>query len=244
MRIERITAPLFAANAYLISHEGKGVVIDPGAGTAEKIKATAQANGVELVASLATHGHADHIWDAGNLEIPLYISEPDAYRLEDPIKTTAGSVLPMQSAIAPYLPWNPPKEVRIYEPETFTSATTPAPGISFRGLPTPGHSEGSIILLLAGAPSENLEFAQGDPTFARPLKSEDQLVFTGDLIFAGSVGRQDLPGGDVKEMRHSLRTFANVIDPRSVLLPGHGPLTTLEREIETNSYLRQARKIG
>ena len=65
---------------------------------------------------------------------------------------------------------------------------------------------------------------------------------------AGSVelveGRTDLPGGDEYQMRHSLRTLSNALDPETLLIPGHGPITSLAREIETNPYLRRARQIG
>ncbi|PID98320.1 MAG: MBL fold metallo-hydrolase, partial [Actinobacteria bacterium] len=64
------------------------------------------------------------------------------------------------------------------------------------------------------------------------------------VLFAGSVGRTDLTGGNETQMRHSLRTISHALDPETFMIPGHGPVTTLAHEIETNPYLARARRIG
>ena len=69
-------------------------------------------------------------------------------------------------------------------------------------------------------------------------------ALSADVLFKGSVGRTDLPGGDETQMRHSLRTISNALDPRTILMPGHGPATTLADEIRSNQYLIRARRIG
>lgn len=81
-------------------------------------------------------------------------------------------------------------------------------------LPTPGHSPG------------HLSYRMGD------------VVFGGDALFAGSVGRTDLPGGDPKTLLHSIREQLFTLDPETTVLPGHGPTTTIGLEIETNPFLR------
>ena len=87
-----------------------------------------------------------------------------------------------------------------------------------RVLHTPGHSPGSVVLLADGA------------------------LFAGDLLFAGSIGRTDLPGGSPREMEKSLRRIGGLPgDP--IVYPGHGPATTLDRERETNPFLAGIRSM-
>lgn len=70
------------------------------------------------------------------------------------------------------------------------------------------------------------------------------LGLSGDVIFKGTVGRTDLLGGDEQEMRQSLRTLANVMDPSTTLLPGHGPQTTWAKELDANPFVRRAIRMG
>lgn len=88
----------------------------------------------------------------------------------------------------------------------------------FRVLPTPGHTPGGILLV-----------GEGDA---------EGICFTGDTIFAGSVGRTDLRGGDMPSMLDSLRRAADEIPPTTHLLPGHGDDTTMSWELGHNPYLR------
>ena len=70
------------------------------------------------------------------------------------------------------------------------------------------------------------------------------MVFSGDVLFAGSIGRTDLPGGDHAEMLQSLRTKVLPLPDGAVVLPGHGPQTTIARERATNPYLRSLAGVG
>ncbi len=88
--------------------------------------------------------------------------------------------------------------------------------LSFQVYHMPGHSPDHIIL----------------------YSPEASLAFTGDLIFAGSIGRVDLPGSDPNAMRESLRRLVATLNPGARILPGHGPETTLARELEYNPFLR------
>jgi glyoxylase-like metal-dependent hydrolase (beta-lactamase superfamily II) len=80
-------------------------------------------------------------------------------------------------------------------------------------LATPGHTPGSVCLM------------------------GNHALFSGDTLFAGSVGRTDLPGGDARQLRESLRTQILPLPPSLTVYPGHGPFTTLEQEFQTNPYL-------
>ena len=91
-----------------------------------------------------------------------------------------------------------------------------AAGLSFRVLGTPGHTPGSVCLLC------------------------DEALFSGDTLFAGSYGRTDFKGGSMQDMYASLRKLA-ALPPQTRVLPGHGPESTIEDELRTNPYLREAR---
>jgi glyoxylase-like metal-dependent hydrolase (beta-lactamase superfamily II) len=90
-------------------------------------------------------------------------------------------------------------------------------GIPFDVLDVPGHSSGHVAFHSDGA------------------------LFAGDLLFAGSVGRYDLEGGDWETLLASIRSLTERFPPDTVVYPGHGPATTLGRELETNPYLRELR---
>jgi hydroxyacylglutathione hydrolase len=90
-------------------------------------------------------------------------------------------------------------------------------GVTFEVLDVPGHSAGHVAFLV-----------------------DDQL-FSGDLLFAGSVGRVDLEGGDWDTLLESVRSLADRLPPDTVLYPGHGPTTTLGRELQSNPFLHELR---
>jgi len=90
-------------------------------------------------------------------------------------------------------------------------------GITFEVLDVPGHSAGHVAFHHEGE------------------------LFAGDLLFAGSIGRFDLPGGDWETLLASVRSLADRFPPETVIYPGHGPATTLGRELQTNPFLRELR---
>jgi glyoxylase-like metal-dependent hydrolase (beta-lactamase superfamily II) len=93
-------------------------------------------------------------------------------------------------------------------------------GLSITVSHAPGHTGGSVLFRAPGA--------------------DAPCCFTGDVVFAGSIGRTDLPGGDMAAMWASLRDKVLPLPDETVLLPGHGPSTTIGRERGTNPYLREA----
>jgi glyoxylase-like metal-dependent hydrolase (beta-lactamase superfamily II) len=90
-------------------------------------------------------------------------------------------------------------------------------GIEFEVVDVPGHSAGHVAF------------------------HADGQLFSGDLLFAGSVGRVDLEGGDWDTLLASVRALADRFPPETVIHPGHGPATTLGRELQTNPFLRELR---
>ena len=244
MRIDRLTVPFFSTNCYIVSHAGKAIAIDPGAGSAALVRDFLDTHHLELVAALCTHAHADHVWDAGKLDVPFYVSQPDMYRLEDPVETTIGGVLSMDGLETKYGSWQPPAEVRTYPAAMYETGVAFAPGLVVRSFAVPGHTQGQVLLLLGGPFETSSDLIAFGAEAGYDIDEDTPIVCTGDHIFAGAVGRTDLPGGDEKNMLHSLRTVTNVCDPNTIFLPGHGPATVLSTQLATNPYIRQARKLG
>lgn len=89
-----------------------------------------------------------------------------------------------------------------------------AAGLSFKVIAVPGHSPGGIAFY-----AEN-----------------EAVIFTGDALFAGSIGRSDLPGGDHEQLMTNIRTRLFSLPPDTVVYPGHGPETTIGEEIESNPF--------
>ncbi|MBD5787577.1 MBL fold metallo-hydrolase [Cellulosimicrobium terreum] len=238
-----VVAPVFGTNCAVVSAgDGQCVVVDAGAGVADDVAELVRARGLVPRAVLATHGHVDHTWDAATLcerfDVPLVLHAADAYRLADPFGTierpgpgaTGGRLVsgPLGAALrAAGARAEDYREPRVVEPFDgpagvgidLGSALGLGTGHQFlRAVPAPGHTEGSTLYLV-GAPG-------------------DGVVLAGDVLFAGSVGRTDLPGGDGATMARTLRDVVGHLDPRWDVLPGHGPATTMARELGTNPFLR------
>lgn len=258
MLVLRVIAPVLETNCYVVAARGgtpterqPALVIDPGAGALEALRDVLAEHHLNAHAVALTHGHADHVWDslilaeagvavAGH---PVHLGTPDLHRLADP----AGALGPELSALFTRL--TEPYGARTWGPQLgsgFPTATLQGggaeivPGVSLRAVPAPGHTEGSTILLVSGEldPASHDLWPRGmDATGAG---GTPVLAFAGDVLFAGSIGRTDLPGGDEKEMTSTLRTLAHSLPPHTVVLPGHGPATTLAAERASNPHLRSA----
>jgi len=265
MDVLTAVAPVFGTNCYVVVADDavSCVVVDVGAGIAPRVQAIVAARGLRPVAILATHGHVDHTWGAEQLcsafDVPLLLHAADAYRLADPFGTLglggAGhdEAGPLAQALAaaglPPDGYRPPAQVETFgavplAPASGTSldgTRLELGGLVFAGAPlavlyAPGHTAGASIYLLDAVPAsaDELAFVPGEEVL---VAQATRTALTGDVLFAGSVGRTDLPGGDGAVMGRTLRELTAAITPTTLLLPGHGPATRMDLELRRNPYL-------
>jgi hydroxyacylglutathione hydrolase len=200
------------------------VIIDPGLDAERGVAEVVAEHRLKPVAVMLTHGHLDHMFSVTPLcrstHAVCWIHPADRRLLADPFAAMGAETRALLARLVPGHPgFVEPDEVR----ELADSATVEVAGIDFRATHAPGHTPGSTMY----------------QTNAGPTPDADPVVFSGDVLFAGSIGRTDLPGGDLGEMLESLRTKVLPLPDPVVVLPGHGPSTTMATERATNPYLRQ-----
>jgi hydroxyacylglutathione hydrolase len=190
------------------------VVIDPGIGVVAELDEVIAEHRLHPVAVLLTHGHFDHTFSVLPVcqarGVPAYIHPADRRQLADP---WSGVGLPAGTPLFGSLTFAEPDDVR----ELASSDKISIAGLDFAVTHAPGHSTGSVVFAMSGA--------------------DEPIVFSGDVLFAGSIGRTDLPGGSMAQMQASLRDVILPMDDATVVHPGHGPSTTIARERAGNPFL-------
>ncbi|HEY0902564.1 MAG TPA: MBL fold metallo-hydrolase [Marmoricola sp.] len=220
MLIAGFPAGPWGTNCYVVATgpNSECVVIDPGKDATPGVEQVVREHRLKPVSVLVTHGHVDHMWCvapvAGTYDATAYVHPDDRHLLSDPLAgmsaETAAMMLGGKHTFA--------------EPERVEELTD-AQAVELAGLTfvvdhAPGHTPGSI-------------------TFRTPYDEADvsEVMFSGDLLFAGSIGRTDLPGGDHRAMLQSLRTKVLPLRDDVVVLPGHGEQTSIGRERGSNPFL-------
>lgn len=223
MLVRGFPASAFDTNCYVVA-PGRGeqcVVVDPGVGVQDQLDALLREHDLQPVAVLLTHGHVDHTFSVapvcGARGIPAYIHPHDRDQLADPVK-----YLSPQSGqlFGGRLSWTEPDDVVLLDP----AVPLELAGLRLSVDLAPGHTPGSVVFRL---PGDETGGEAGAP-----------LVLSGDVLFAGSIGRTDLPGGSWEAMQRTLAEVVLPLPDETVVLPGHGAATTMERERATNPYLR------
>ncbi len=211
MQIETASAAPFYKNGFIVACEetGEAVLIDPGDEVDDLLR-IARTSGSDVKAILLTHAHLDHITGVGRAKAALDVPvwlHRDDLFLYDGI-VEQGQMFGME--VEP----QPPVD-RFYEI-----------GVPFRfgryvveALHTPGHCPGGVCLAIGR------------------MDSDTRDLFVGDTLFAGSIGRTDLPGGNHARLLHSIRDVLMRFPDSAAVHPGHGPDTTIGRERATNPHL-------
>lgn len=246
MLVLTFVAPVFGTNCLVVA-TGPGascVIVDAGAGVAERVRAAIEAHQLRPQAVVATHGHVDHTWDAAGLcaeyDVPFLVHRADAYRIDEPFQTLSGISGGLIDTLAALgfaaQDYRRPSQIVTFEAAEDV-ARLPVAGLEIALLHAPGHTEGSTILLLDGAPDAASELPPRAPGSGRDTPSA--IALTGDVLFAGGIGRVDLPGGDGREMAVTLGTRLARIADDTFVVPGHGPSSTMRHERAHNPYLSQ-----
>jgi len=191
------------------------VVLDPGIGVTGQLDEVIAEHRLHPVAVLLTHGHFDHTFSVLPVcqarDVPAYIHPADRAQLADP---WSGVGLPVGTPLFGTLTFAEPDDVRELRSEEKIAIA----GLDFAVTHAPGHSSGSVVFGLSGA--------------------DDAVLFSGDVLFAGSIGRTDLPGGSMAQMTASLQNVIVPMDDATLVHPGHGPSTSIARERATNPFLQ------
>lgn len=228
MLIAGFPAGPWGTNCY-VAATGPGtecVVIDPGKDAAQGVEQVVREHRLKPVAVLVTHGHVDHMWCvapvAGTYDATAWIHPRDRHLLANPMADMSAETTAMMLG-GKYEFAEPDRVEELSDAQTLELA-----GLSFLVDHTPGHTEGSV-------------------TFRTPYDAQDpstgsgqgvsEVMFSGDLLFQGSIGRTDLPGGDHPTMLRSLRDKVLTLPDDIVVLPGHGEQTSIGRERATNPFL-------
>jgi hydroxyacylglutathione hydrolase len=223
-------AGAFAANCYLLA-DGPGsecLIIDPGQDAEQGIEEIVERYRLRPVAVLTTHSHIDHIWSVapvcGARGIPAYIHAADRPLLTDPAR---GLSLGPSQQLFGGLQFTEPDDVL----ELTDGMTLDLAGVTLIVDHAPGHTPGSVTFRLPEAASP------GGLTPGATGLAEAGTLFTGDLLFAGSIGRTDLPGGDYETILASLARVCLPLADETVVLAGHGSQTTIGAERARNPFL-------
>lgn len=207
--LRRLEVGDLITNCYILFEKGKGVVIDPGA-ESERILRELNKEGIRPMYIINTHGHIDHIGACGEVSL------------------ATGAPILIHKADAPYL--SDPflnlmemlgggiqRSLKEGDVQRFLEGgdVVEVDGIRIEILHTPGHTPGGICLLV----------------------KDQRMIFTGDTLFRGGIGRTDLPGGSYKELMDSIRGSLLSLSDDIVIYPGHGPPSTIGDERRLNPFL-------
>jgi glyoxylase-like metal-dependent hydrolase (beta-lactamase superfamily II) len=220
MLIDRVVAPYFETNCWILATEAgqEAVIVDPGIGIPNLVKSISEKiseHKLKPVAVLITHGHLDHMFSVVPLttEIPMrtFISPDDRFLLTNPLAALDKGGVSEQLITTFGADFKEPSDV--VELEDFSRFEIA--GLDIGAIFAPGHTKGSVVFTV-----------------------NDEQLISGDVLFAGSIGRTDLPTGSASDMRKTLRERILTLPDGLNVLPGHGGQTTIATERVRNPYLQ------
>lgn len=211
MLLDVVVSQMFGENAFIARLDGRDdcLVVDPGF-DADRIIQRIEQLGLTPAAILNTHGHADHIAGNGAMK-ERWPDCPLVIGADEASKLTdpAGNL----SGSYGIGLTSPPADRLLQDGDTFQAA-----GIELEILATPGHSCGHIVFVYKG--------------------DSPWIVFGGDVLFQGSVGRADFPDSDPQTLANSIRQKMYSLPDDTIVLPGHGEATTIGQEKQFNPFVR------
>ena len=223
MLVEVVVAPYFETNCWILAvgPHSEAIIIDPGIGAVpsmpERIKAVLANHKLKPIATILTHGHLDHTFSvkplADGYSIPALIHPQDRILLSQPGRAlTPGGESEKLMASFGVSEFKEPESVReVIDGERFSIA-----GLDLVVRHAPGHTKGSIV-----------------------IEVNSEVLLAGDVLFAGSIGRTDLPTGSASSMVTTLKEKILPLSDEVIVLPGHGRQTTIGRERRSNPYLQE-----
>lgn len=221
MLIERVVAPYFETNCWILStgSNSECVIVDPGMDKPDLVSAILEKvskHNLKPVAAIITHGHIDHFFSlvplSKEVALTTFISKADRYLLSDPLKSLMQNG-PAKQLLESFGARDFSEPTDLIEVADFTSFEVA--GLQIESISAPGHTKGSMMFTV-----------------------NDEQLISGDVLFAGSIGRTDLPTGSASEMRKTLKERVLTLKDHLNVLPGHGQQTTIANERRNNPYLQ------
>ncbi len=228
MFITGFPAGMLQCNCYVLapSQGADAIIVDPGQRAFGPLRRILDENRLTPAAVLLTHGHIDHMWSAQKVGdtygCPVFVHPEDRVMLTDPIKGFG----PRLAQLAMSTMFREPRQVVELDRD---GDKIELGGVTVTIDHTPGHTRGSVVFRVSGA------LTPGDPEFLPAGPAE--LAFTGDTLFKQSIGRTDLFGGSGRDLLTSIVSKLLVLDDATLVLPGHGPTSTIGAERRTNPFL-------
>ncbi|MBW0013266.1 MBL fold metallo-hydrolase [Mycobacterium sp.] len=219
MLITGFPAGALQCNCYVLAGRpgADAVIVDPGQRAMGPLRRILDENRLTPAAVLLTHGHIDHMWSAQKVSdtygCPTYIHPEDRFMLKDPIYGFG----PRLAQVVAGAFFREPKQVVELDRD---GDKLDLGGVLVNVDHTPGHTRGSVCFRVS----------QASP-------ADTDVVLTGDTLFERSVGRTDLFGGSGRDLLTSIIDKLLVLDDNTVVLPGHGPSTTIGAERRFNPFL-------
>lgn len=207
--VEQYVVGMVSTNCYFVIHKEtkEVIVIDPGA-SADKLAAILRDKGYQAKAILLTHGHSDHAGGVEQLKKEFADEELTVYANEEEQETLLQPSLNLSAEITGHSQsYQVDEFLRDKEERTIG-------GMHFQMISTPGHTSGGCCYYFP----------------------EECILFSGDSLFCGSIGRTDFPGGSMSVLIHSIKSKLFNLPDCVVVYPGHEDMTTIEQEKKYNIY--------